>query len=64
MDAAITPPLRIQTTQAKALSSQAARVRLDDFLVSFHARNLASGGGDSTNPSTLRDEHNLETERR
>jgi len=49
MDAAITPPLRIQVTQYQSISLTAARARLHDFLVDYEdRRRMASNGGDST----------------
>ncbi|KAH9839710.1 uncharacterized protein C8Q71DRAFT_460127 [Rhodofomes roseus] len=49
MDAAITPPLRLQVVRADGISSSSTRARLQDFLVHYDdRRRLASHGGDST----------------
>ena len=49
MDAAITPPLRLQVVRADGISSSSARARLQNFLAGYDdRRRLASHGGDST----------------
>ena len=53
MDAAVTPPLRIQPVRSKAISSQAARARLDAFLSDFQQRSTPLSGGDATVPAQL-----------
>jgi len=53
MDAAVTPPLRIQPVRSKVISSQAARARLDAFLSDFEQRSTPLTGGDATVPAQL-----------
>ncbi|THH33331.1 hypothetical protein EUX98_g861 [Antrodiella citrinella] len=53
MDAAVTPPLRIQPVRSKTISSQAARARLDTFLSDFEQRITPLTGGDATVPAQL-----------
>lgn len=53
MDAAITPPLRIQPYNAQQISSQVAHAKLDVFLAEFQARSNSLNGGDATVPAQL-----------
>ncbi|KAI0732182.1 hypothetical protein C8Q72DRAFT_969413 [Fomitopsis betulina] len=49
MDAAVTPPLRLQALQTNRVSSSSTRARLQNFLAEYDdRRRLASHGGDST----------------
>ncbi|EMD39124.1 hypothetical protein CERSUDRAFT_47410 [Gelatoporia subvermispora B] len=54
MDAAVTPPLRIQTTKSTPISSQVARAHVQNFLSDFEQRASATSGGDSTVIAQLR----------
>ena len=65
-DAAVTPPLRIQTAARKSLSTRAAYARIDTFLADFQQRSTPLNGGDATVPaqlSKLRDALREERER-
>ncbi|KAH8104128.1 hypothetical protein BXZ70DRAFT_1005674 [Cristinia sonorae] len=53
MDAAVTPPLRIQPIRSKVISSHAACTRLDAFLSEFQQRSTPLSGGDATVPAQL-----------
>ncbi|KAI0364707.1 hypothetical protein BV20DRAFT_955644 [Pilatotrama ljubarskyi] len=53
MDAALTPPLRIQPLHVQQISPDAAQKRLDKFLREFHARNVAKHNGESTTSAQL-----------
>ena len=48
MDAALTPPLRLQTLRVQPVPSEVAQKRLDNFLHRFRARNLARNTGETT----------------
>jgi len=54
MDAAVTPPLRIQTSKSTPISSQVARAHLQHFLSDLELRGVATSGGDSTVIAQLR----------
>ncbi|OCH96267.1 hypothetical protein OBBRIDRAFT_718812 [Obba rivulosa] len=54
MDAAVTPPLRIQTSNSTPISSQLARAHLKNFIGDFEQRGAATSGGDSTVIAQLR----------
>ncbi|EIW58158.1 uncharacterized protein TRAVEDRAFT_148218 [Trametes versicolor FP-101664 SS1] len=53
MDAALTPPLRIQPLHIQRVSPEAAQKRVEDFLHKFHARNVAKNSGESTTSAQL-----------
>ncbi|KAI0766090.1 hypothetical protein BD413DRAFT_481383 [Trametes elegans] len=53
MDAALTPPLRVQPLRVQQLSPDAAQQRLDNFLQTFRARSLAKNAGESTTSAQL-----------
>ncbi len=53
MDAAFTPPLRIQPYNAHPISSHVAHAKLDTFLLQFQARSNPLSGGDATVPAQL-----------
>ncbi|CAL1714548.1 unnamed protein product [Somion occarium] len=53
MDAAVTPPLRIQPYHAQNISSSAAQVKISAFLSDFQQRSTLSSGGDATVPAQL-----------
>ncbi|TCD61800.1 hypothetical protein EIP91_007886 [Steccherinum ochraceum] len=53
MDAAVTPPLRIQPVRSKGISSHVAHTRLDAFLADFQQRSTPLSGGDATVPAQL-----------
>ncbi|TFK89600.1 hypothetical protein K466DRAFT_518701 [Polyporus arcularius HHB13444] len=48
MDAAVTPPLRLETLRVQQISSDVAQRRLDNFLHRLRARNLANNRGETT----------------
>ena len=52
-DAAVTPPLRIQTAPPKIISNRAAYKRIDSFLAEFQQRSTPLSGGDATVPAQL-----------
>lgn len=63
-DAALTPPLRLQTISVQQISSDVAQKRLDSFLHRFRTRNLAKNSGETTTSvqlqklaDALNDEH-------
>lgn len=53
MDAAVSPPLRIQPVQSKPIPSHLALARLDAFLADFQQRSTPLSGGDATVPAQL-----------
>ncbi|CDO70137.1 hypothetical protein BN946_scf184783.g21 [Trametes cinnabarina] len=53
MDAALTPPLRIQPLHVQQISPQAAQKRLDAFLNDFRARSIAKHSGETTTAAQL-----------
>ncbi|KAH9847329.1 hypothetical protein C2E23DRAFT_742140 [Lenzites betulinus] len=53
MDAALTPPPRIQPTHVQTISSGVAQKRIDAFLHHFHERNVAKNTGESTTSAQL-----------
>ncbi len=52
-DDAVTPPLRIQPSSSKQISTHAAFARTSSFLADFQQRNSALSGGDATVPAQL-----------
>ncbi|KAI0676094.1 hypothetical protein C8Q78DRAFT_1075031 [Trametes maxima] len=53
MDAALTPPLRIQPVHVQLVSQDAVQHKLDKFLHDFHARSVAKNTGESTTSAQL-----------
>lgn len=52
-DAAVTPPLRIQPSQRKTITTRAAYGRINSFLADFQQRSTPLNGGDATVPAQL-----------
>ncbi|KAI0078719.1 hypothetical protein K474DRAFT_1619039 [Panus rudis PR-1116 ss-1] len=53
MDAAVTPPLRIQPYHVQNISASTAQARIANFLQDFQERSSPLSGGDATVPSQL-----------
>ncbi|KAI0330952.1 hypothetical protein GY45DRAFT_684909 [Cubamyces sp. BRFM 1775] len=53
MDAALTPPLRIEPLRVQQVSPQAAQKRIDDFLHEYRARIVAKNSGESSTSTQL-----------
>ena len=48
MDAALTPPLRLQPQRAQQISAEAVQKRLDGFIHRLRERNLLKNVGETT----------------
>lgn len=53
MDAATTPPLRIQPYKAQTISNSHVQARISAFLADFQQRSTLTSGGDATVPAQL-----------
>ena len=53
MDAATTPPLRVQPYKAQSISHKTAEAKISAFLANFQQRSTLTSGGDATVPAQL-----------
>ncbi|KAI0640770.1 hypothetical protein C8Q79DRAFT_994772 [Trametes meyenii] len=53
MDAALSPPLRVQPVRVQHVSQDVVQHRLDKFVHDFHARSVAKNTGESTTSAQL-----------
>ena len=48
MDAALTPPLRLEPQRMQKIPAEMVRKRLDAFIMTLRARNLSKNNGETT----------------